>query len=242
MRSLVLLPLVSTLLFGASQYAVPQIADGGGWQTTITVFNRVNRKVAAQVTFYAGDGQRLPLSIAGLGVVTSVQLELGPYQARAIETLGAGTALAVGWAFVESQEDIGGLAVFRQRVAGRPDFEAAVPFTPPEAQVISSFDNMAGCVTGVAVANTTGGPIALTFTFRNETGDTVSTRTLTLNPQSHTSFAMTDLWPELAGARGSVHVMGRTPVGAPGEFGALGLRFNATGAFTTLPFFVGVVR
>jgi hypothetical protein len=236
---LALLPAVSL----AVTLVAPQVVDGTTWKTTLTVFTRSARAAQVTVTFFNDNGQPMVLPVTGLGPVSTFQLSLGSFDAATVETEGGGSTLQIGWALIESESEIGGVAVFRQRVSGRPDLEAAVPLTLPAAQVISNFDNTGGFSSGIALVNNLGGPIQVNVGFTGEGGQPISTRVITLNARSHMSFALTDRFPELAGKRGTMHLIGTTnQATVEGSISVLGLRFNPSGAFTTLPFFVTIVR
>lgn len=242
MRLLLLLAAFVSALDG-STFSVPQVVDGSVWKTTLTVFARSYRGAQVTVTFYDENGRLLGMPIAGAGVVTSTQFGVGPYDSVTLETEGTAPATTVGWALIESDNDIGGVAVFRQRVAGRPDYEAAVPFTVPSAQVMSTFDNASGFATGVAVVNNSAFPVTVNIGFTAEGGDAISTRVLSMNPRTHMSFTLPERFPEVAGKRGTVSLTAITAAGTvDGSVSVLGLRFNPGGAFTTLPYFISILR
>ncbi len=242
MRPLLLLAAFVSTLDGAT-FAVPQVVDGTVWKTTLTVFARSYRGATVTVSFFDENGRPLGLPIAGAGVVTSMQFGVGPYDSVTLQTEGTASTATVGWALVEADNDIGGLAVFRQRVQGRPDYEAAVPFTVPSSQVISAFDNANGFATGVAVVNNSPFPVTVNIGFTAEGGEPISTRVLSMNPRTHSSFTLAERFPELAGKRGTVSLTAITAAGTvDGSVSVLGLRFNPGGAFTTLPYFVSILR
>ena len=226
----------------AVSFIVPQVVDGTTWKTTITVFARSFRGAQVTISFLDDNGKALPLPIVGVGTVASTQFVLGSFDSLTLETESTSSTLQAGWAQIEASDEIGGLAVFRQRIAGQPDFEAAVPFTVPQARLISSFDNLNGFATGIAIVNNTGGPITVVLGFREEGGLDLGTRVVVLNDRAHTSFALADRFPETAGKRGSVYLMAQTGTSVEGAMSVLGLRFSPRGPFTTLPYFVSIMR
>ena len=125
---------------------------------------------------------------------------------------------------------IGGLAIFRQRITGRPDFEAVVPFSPTnETRMVMPFDNRSDFSTGIAWLNpdlTTPVPVEVTvYTFDSRI---LRLDLFTLAPGNKLVFSMPDRYPESRAQQGSIVV--RT---AGRSLSGLGLRFNPTGAFTS---------
>lgn len=243
MRIVYVLLLLLPSLAQAVTLTAPQVVDGTTWKTTFTVYSRSGRTAQVTIQFYSDNGVPLALPIVGLGSVTSVQAGLGPFDSATFETEGTGATLLVGWAQVDSDNEVGGLAVFRQRVPGQQDTEAAVPFTAPAGGLISSFDNTRGFVTGIALVNNSFGPVTLNVGLTAEGGEMLGSRVVTLNPRNHTSFVLADRFPEVAGKRGTIQISGATnQVTVEGIITALGLRFNPKGSFTSLPFFTTGLR
>ena len=226
----------------AALYAIPQIADGGGWKTSLVLFNRANKRIQGSLSFYGERGETVAFPIGQFQPVSTMVLSLGPNETRNIETEGAGSTVTVGWAMIDAEDDIGGFAVYRQRVAGRPDFEATVPVVLAGSQMISTFDQTGGFTTGLALVSLNSGQVSLTLTFRDEVGDLMLERTVVLDTRHHTSFSFADRYPELNGKKGSLVVVGRSSAIQAGVFAPLGLRFNPTGSFTTVPFFASIFR
>jgi hypothetical protein len=219
------------------------VVDGATWKTTLTVFVRSGRTASVDIQFFGNDGKPLTLPIVGRGPVTSVQANLGPFDSATFETEGTSATLSEGWAHVESDSEIGGVSVFRLRVPGQPDAEAAVPLTVTGASVVSSFDNTAGYLTGIALVNHGFGSVQIYLGFTAEGGESIGSRVVVLNAKNHISFLLADRFPEVAGKRGTLQVTGMTSQNTvEGSISVLGLRFNPRGSFTTLPFFVSIQR
>jgi hypothetical protein len=91
------------------------------------------------------------------------------------------------------------------------------------------FDNTNGYVTSVAVANTNPTqPLFIRFLFQLENGSAVN-GSLSLPAHAHTAFALTTMFPSLAGVRGSIEFTAQTP-----DIAVVGLRFSPTNSFTSL--------
>ena len=96
------------------------------------------------------------------------------------------------------------------------------------------FDNTNGSATGVALANVSAQALNTALTIRDDTGAVILTDTLALPAMGHASFNLIDRYASMtAQRRGTLEF--RTP--SAGQISVLGLRFNATGAFSTIPAF-----
>ena len=135
---------------------------------------------------------------------------------------------------IEESSDgtIGGFAVYSQAI-GNANQEAEIPLENRNAGgYVVPFDNTNGSSTGVALANISPQAVNSAITIRDDTGAVLLQDTITLPAMGHTSFNLTDRYaPTTARRRGTLEC--RTP--APGQISVLGLRFNATGAFSTIP-------
>jgi hypothetical protein len=211
---------------------IPQFVDGGGWKTTITVTNLDSRTVHFVVLFFNDDGSDLTVRILGQGNVKGVDVVLGSAQSATFETAGDAQFLAQGWATIKkdnSSDAVGGFAIFRQRIPGRSDSEAVVPVVSQfDSHFVLLYDNTAGYVTGIAMANPTSSSVVVPITIRNELGQVIDRRTENLGPFQHKAFAISDRWLTTEGLRGSIEF-----VTSGFGVGVLGLRFNPAGAFTS---------
>jgi hypothetical protein len=210
---------------------IPHLADGETWKTRLTLLNGFNSAVVAQVRFYSSNGNPLSLDLVQSGRVNNVNRNLAAGGSTVIETTGADPAVSVGWAEILSTGPVSGFAVFRQRVPGRLDFEAAsLGVTVDSLETVFSFDNIDSFVTSLAFANPTPQAANVTALFRNEAGGAIYQEAFTLAPLGHTSFETTNRFPSSRNLRGSVSfsVTG-------GRLAPIGLRFNPTGPFTSVP-------
>jgi hypothetical protein len=213
---------------------IPQVADGGGWQTSCTFVNLDTKRLNFEVLFFTSDGGELALPFLGAGTASAVEISLPVSESITIETTGANAALSQGFGYIlrdDVEDGLGGLCVYRQRVSGRPDFEAVVPLV---SELINRFvllyDNTREFVTTMAIANPDIDPIQVTVTLRDEDANQLGAGTINLGPFRHEAFALSTRWPATAGRRGVIEFRS-TGWGAA----ALGLRFNPSGAFTSFP-------
>jgi hypothetical protein len=149
-----------------------------------------------------------------------------------IETEAPISATLVGWADVRSSVPVSGYAIFRQRGADGRDSEGTSPLEiRTQGNVLVPFDNLAGYSTGVALVNLSATQATVTTVWRDESGVEFGRDTLTLPANGHSAFSLPDKYPALTGRRGVVELQSNQPAGVA----ALGLRFNPTLSFTSVP-------
>ncbi len=211
---------------------IPQVVDGSTWQTSFIIRNLESTSKHCQLLFFADDGSDLDLPLVGLGASRGVDLTINSGGTMFFQTTGDSTALLQGWALLvedNPNDSIGGVAVFRQRVPGRPDSEAVVPVVSRlDGHFVLIFDNTNGFVTGMAIANPTGNSVMATASILDEFGKPIDQQTLSLSAYSHLAFSIPDTWASTAGHRGSIEFQ-TSGYG----IGVLGLRFNPFGSFTS---------
>lgn len=219
----------------SSDSVFPQFVHGGGWSTTLTFINTGDVTVQFDVNFYKNDGTAWNVPIVSLTTPAGVKVTLPPKQTIDVQTREGSAVTEQGWAEVEySSGSIGnvtGLGVFRQRVTGKPDFEAVVPLAYYlNTRAFLLFDETAGNSTGIAwLASRPYTSSTLTVNIRDEDGNRILLDQITLKPLEKQVFTLAGRYPQTAGKKGSIEITCN-----PGYFSALGLRFNPTGAFTSI--------
>ena len=208
---------------------IAQFVDGGGWKTSVFFVNLESHPVNFQVLFFNDDGTDMFVPIAGLGLVRQVQITLDTAGSTEFETTGFANSLSQGWALLSqtTTDTVGGMAIFRQHVFGRPDQEAVVPIVSQfDSHFVLLFDNTA-YTTGIAIANPTLNFVDIPVNIRNQAGVIIDQRTISLGPYDHTAFSVPDTWFSTDGIRGAIEFQ-------TSGFGvaALGLRFSGS-AFTS---------
>jgi hypothetical protein len=209
---------------------IAQFVDGASWLTAITVVNLENHPTSFDVLFFRDDGSDLIVPVVGQGPVRGMQIALTTAGSLTFQTTGTANGLAQGWALLSqsNSDSIGMFAIFRQSVPGRQPQEAVVPTVNQfENHFVLPYDNTQ-FVTGIALANPTTNAVVIPANIRNELGQIIDTRQLSLGPYGHTAFTLPDRWPSTSGQRGIIEFL-TTGFGV----GALGLRFNGA-AFTSL--------
>ena len=221
------LPVLANVATGGGTLA--HIASGGGWQTLITLVNTGSSSAQAQLNFVdeQGNSMTLPLLFPQTGVVSTTSAVSQPLAAGAsllIQTQGQ--ASQVGSARLTTAGAVSGFAIFQN--SGQ---EAVVPLATGAANSTTLvFDNTNGLANGVALANSSGFPVAVPATLYSDTGATLGTAFINLPANGHKSFILTSQFPAAANIRGSVQFGS-----GGGQIGALGIRAAATGAYTSIP-------
>lgn len=216
-----------------------QLALGGGWKTTIHLVNVQAASAQVRVVFKSEDGLalELPYVLTQGGQSTtligsSVERALPANSGLLLELDSPIPATLVGWADVLASAPVSGYAIFRQRGGDGRDSEGTSPLeTRAQSGVLVPFDNLTGYSTGVALVNLAAAQSTVTAIWRDDSGAEIGRDTLSLPGSGHTSFSLPDRWPGLSGRRGVVEFLSSQAAG----LAALGLRFNPTLSFTSVP-------
>ncbi len=211
---------------------IPQIAEGATWKTSFVINNLDVTTKHCKLLFFNDDGTDMFLPIVGIGTVKSVDMVLNPGGTAFFESPGTSTTLIQGWASVlkdNSNDSIGGMAIFRQSIPGVEPSEAVVPIVSQfDGHFVLVFDNTGSFVTSMAIANPTLVNVVATATIKDEFGNVIDQQSLSLPSYNHQAFAIPSYWPSTAGRRGSIEFL-------TNGYGiaVLGLRFNPYGSFTS---------
>jgi hypothetical protein len=226
-----------------------QVARAGGWSVIFTFVNVGSTAAQMRLNFFDNNGVPLSLPLTfpqspnGVGAILAASFDqtIQPGTELVIRTNGLITnAPIVGWAQVLTNGDITGFATYTDivSISGANTLQdAVVPLQPPTAsKYILPYDNTNGNATGVAIANLTTLPLTVTvnWTFTGAVGGSASTHdmfTLNLPPLGHIASYITQINSDTASQLGTMQLS--TP--SPGQMGVLGLRFNSTGAVSTVP-------
>lgn len=216
---------------------IPHLGVGGSWTTEITLVNVWGAPATVDLRFFDGNGMPLNVLADGYGNTSLVRVNLQVGGSQRVVLKGGNTTL-MGWARVDYDwaiSEVAVSAVFRQSVAGRPDFEALSPASSGEYQLRVQFDETNGYTTGFALVNPETVGTTLEFIVRRENGDEINVEpvTITLPSQGHTAFTFRDhpqLGPLTRDRKGVIDV--RTQSGR--DVAALGLRFSPSNSFTTV--------
>ncbi len=212
------------------------------WKTSFVFINTDATASSVQLLTYSPDGSPLAVPVAG-GTIDSQHVFTVPARGTIQVELdeNASSSIIRGWAGVILAGNVRGQGIFKQRVPGRPDFEAVVPMlsrgqpaciipfpTQPPAMLAMPFDNTAGYVTSVAFANAATAARTLDLEFVDESGANLYTSHEPMVAHGQMAFETAGRYPLVAGKRGWMRVLT-----SASDFSALGFRFNPSGAFTT---------
>lgn len=214
------------------------IAAGGGWSTVITLVNNSSTALPVTVVLYNQDGSamNLPITTTQQGAsntttTSSVNATINPMATLLISTGDGISSTSVGWADVLSSGSIGGYAIFRWTPLSGSPSEGTVPLqTQFPSTITLPYDDTAGFVMGVALANLSTISANIKATIWDDSGNPLGTQTITVAGSGHTSFVLPTQILVTAGKLGIIQFQSAT-----GGIAGLGLRFSPFGTFTSVP-------
>ena len=223
--ALTTLPLLADVAAGGGTFA--HLASGGGWMTTLTLVNVGTSSTTIKLNLFDDQGAAFTLPLAfpqtGTNATTasvSATLAAGATLIVVTQNPDAGAALT-GSAQLVTTGLVSGFAVFRYNPSGQ---EAVVPLesrTP--SSFVLAFDNTGDLSTGLAIANPTAKAASVPVTVRDDSGNVLTTQSISLRAMGHASFMLTDAnlgYPQTAGRRGVIEF----GVPSAGQIAALGIR------------------
>jgi len=210
---------------------IAHVADGGGWRMTFLLVNTGMQASNFTLSFAGDGGNPLTLPLGADGTTSSLTGTIQPGGIRIIKSNGTAAKLSTGWGSLLVTGPIGGTAIFAHQTPGQPDSEAAVPFTrSASTHLFVPYDYTTGYSTGIALTNPTANQTAtVMLSILDDKGHSPAAPTMVYNvpANGHKSLVLGDLFPGIAGTRGSVSLTSDVPL-----FG-LGIRANGL-AFTSL--------
>ncbi|MBI2680077.1 MAG: hypothetical protein HYX25_03600 [Candidatus Solibacter usitatus] len=215
----------------ASQKIIAHIASGGGWKTTFLLVNTGADEAQFTLDFFSDAGTALALPLDTGATVSTLTATIPAGGLRVVIATNSGS-LATGWARLSVTGPISGTAIFGLETAGQSDSEAAVPLaldSDGSKQLYMPFDYTTGYSTGIAIMHS--GPSILTTVtitlFDDEGHGLAAPAVVTIPAFGHKSVVLGDLFPGIAGKRGTVSLSA--------DHNIFGLGIRADGfAFTSL--------
>ncbi len=210
----------------STYYYFPQLAFGGGWQTTATYVNYSPQSVSCQTTFYTDSGSPLLVPFGGAPVSSRTD-ELAPgADLHQQTTADVAAAVSGGWAVAACNGPIKASMLYRFYKQGVAQGEAGVnAMTTPATEFVT----FAETKTGIAYANpSTTRAASVTVTVLSSAGLALGTKVVQLAPNAHGAANLGPLLG-LNSFTGSVQISSTVPIVS------LSLNAEAFPVFSALP-------
>jgi hypothetical protein len=205
---------------------VPQFVDGGYWQTTLVLANTTASAATASVTFYketaAGGGTTEPWTPTFLEGTSTQNLSLAAGATLFLHTPGTSSTLTQGWGEATASDGVQIYAVFRATGGG----QGTAPAVAIGNHILVPYDNTAGNVTSMAVANPTNSSESVSVSFQSA-GGAISQASLNIPANGHQAFTFPTQFPGTANGQGLAEFYA-----ANGGFSLIGLLFEPVGFST----------
>ncbi len=228
------------LIVFPGDFVASHVADGANWSTTIALVNLGGEEQTGTVYFWQDGRRLLPMDFEEFGQTSSLEFSIPAYGVFTAKTTGQAATVSTGFAVMipddVATDEIGDTTIFSYSVPGVIALEAAVPFgNILQKKNTLFFDHRNGYASGVAIVNPSAeSKITVSLNFRRHDGSLLMSTSIPMNALGHTSFMLTDAFPELVGEAWSVEISGQATTGANSGVLVLGLRANPTGPFTTV--------
>jgi hypothetical protein len=217
--------------------ALPHLAFGQGWATTLTASNQSSASQPFTVSFFGDNGSPIALPFTGGVGSQSVLTDNAPALGVRYYVAENSAAPETGaWGLVTGDSQLTLHATFRRRTPANIFYEASVPAVPAYTRFSFPFDatvfSPAGAqmYTGVAIANLNPAQAAQVLCVaRDENGALIPDGTLSIPQLPALGHWAGYNFPALAGKRGRVECTASTLVAA------IALRAIGSDAISTLP-------
>jgi len=188
--------------FGSHRGFLSQIADGRSGaiavKTTILLVN-TNFQNTVDISLYSSSGQPMSLSFGPEGTGSSFSRVLKAGEVVSLETPGTGD-LQVGYARIQTTNDIGTAAIYSYYASGIKLFDTGVPISLGGTRFTIFVDGSDSSRSyGLALANNSSSPAPVTFKLYDTNYSLVASAALPapLPASGHTAFFVSDLFPQI---------------------------------------------
>jgi len=218
----------------AQTLVIPDLADGGGWQSTIVLTNTSGVNASATLIFHTdtAGGATQPWTPSLLEVSSTTGMVLIGGSTVYLHTPGTAAALTQGWAELDADAGVVAYTIFTNRVPGHQDQDATAPAVAATNRILVPYDDAAGAVTAIAIVNPTAAAQTIAVGFRTVEGNVALDSLPTVPAMGHMAFVLSTQFPVIAGHRGLAEFYSAT-----GNFSMIALRFNPTQSSTAAPVF-----
>ncbi len=213
----------------------PQIALGGGYRTSLFLYNPSTSSVQITVRFISPQGLPLGVTING-ALVNAFNTVLGPLASLNVRLEDSGE-LKTGWCQVFSSWPISGLAVYQSLEGNKVISEATVYPSPRWKKMAVAAPQMGALNdTGIAIANPTDSPVSISMRLISSAGVIVSSSSFMLDARQQVARFVSQYFPGVGAVPEGVVEIYSTQVTT-----AIGLLYQFQGpiqgnnVFTTIP-------
>ena len=225
------IPVIANTDAGGGSLA--HLAVGNGWTSTVELVNFGATAAQAHLKFFGDDGSPLPLPLAfatTTATTSTVDQPMTPHSRLVVQSTAIDSdPLQTGSAQLTTDGSVSGFIRFRY---GPRNQEAIVPIESRNSSTyIVAFDNTNGLAAGVAVANLSASAVTIPVLIRDSAGAQLGAGVVTLAASGHSAFVLSDQFVAAKNQSGTVEF--DAPAGS--KISVLGLRFPASGAFSTIP-------
>jgi hypothetical protein len=216
----------------AQVQVIPQVADGGGWSTTIVLSNRTSATQSVNLRFNrsTSNGATEPWTPPFVDNPSLTSLSLPAGASLFLRTQGTAGQVTQGWGEVDGGSGVVGYAIFTSKNGNSPAQDATAPAVLAASRILVPFDNTTGLLSAIAVVNPGASPILIQANIRTTDGLTISGTLPLLPAKGQSTFVMPTQFAGTAGKRGLAEFFVQT-----GSFSMISLRFNPDSAFTSSP-------
>ena len=214
---------------------IPQVVDGGGWQTTFVLTNRTVNPATASLSFRSDTtgGATQPWTPPFLEVGSTSALVISAGSTTYLHTPGTAAVLSQGLAAVNVDAGLAVHVIFTYRKGPGDAQEGTAIASAGVTRILVPFDNSAGLITSVGLVNNTASSESISVNFKTG-GGTISQASLNnIPPNGHLAFTMPQQFPSIAGQSGLAEFYTTS-----GTFSLLAELFTPSLSFTVSPVYL----
>ena len=235
------LSVVSVVLSGlpafgqsAQSLIIPDVVDGGGWQSTIVLTNSATTTATVTLIFHSdtsgGNTQAWTPTFLEASSTTGLALISG--SSMFLHTPGTAATLTQGWAEVHADAGIVAYTIFTNRVPGHQDQDSTAPAVNATNRILVPYDDANGFVSAIAVVNPTATAQSVSVGFQTTDGLIAIDALPTVPAFGHMTFVLSQQFPEILGHLGLAEFYSAT-----GNLSMIAFRFNPTQSSASMPVF-----
>ena len=222
-------------VFGQSAQSliIPDVVDGGGWQSTIVLTNSATTSATVTLIFHSdtSGGNTQAWTPTFLETSSTTQTLISG-SSMFLHTPGTAATLTQGWAEVHADAGIVAYTIFTNRVPGHQDQDSTAPAVNATNRILVPYDDHAGFVSAIAIVNPTATAQSVSVGFQTTDGLIAIDALPTVPAFGHMTFVLSQQFPEILGHLGLAEFYSAT-----GNLSMLAFRFNPTQSSASMPVF-----